>query len=330
MSKKELLALFLDRSGAGALLRSAASWEGLLVLNYHRVGPWPTTVWDKDLFSATQEGFHDQLSFLKANFDVVGFDDFAGLGNRRGRHVQITFDDGYRDNHDLAFPVLSDLGLSATFFVCTGFIDQGGVPWWDELAWIVNHSQSGKQARFRGLEFSLADPTQRLATVRQLNALYDGLTESERPGFLDELAQALLSKRCGPAEGASLWMTWDMIRAMHQGGMTIGGHTLNHVELSRYSESDQLIEITGSCQRIETEVGAPVRTFSYPYGTQNSFNNETRQALANAGIEYAYSYSGGYQGVTGWDRYDLKRTPVEAHHSQAFFRSMLSLPRLFA
>lgn len=330
MSKKELLALLLDRSGAGALLRSVASWEGLLVLNYHRVGPWPTTVWDQDLFSATQQGFYDQLRFLKANFEVVGFDDIAGVGKKRGRHVQITFDDGYRDNHDLAYPVLSDLGLSATFFVCTGFIDQGGVPWWDELAWLVNHSQAGKQAKFRGSQLSLADPTQKLEAVRQLNAVYDDLTESERSDFLDELAQALLSKRCGPADGASLWMTWDMIRAMHEGGMTIGGHTLNHVELSRYSESEQLIEITGSCQRIQAEVGAPVRTFSYPYGTQHSFNNETRVALANSGIEYAYSYSGGYQGLLGWDRYDLKRTPVEAHHSQAFFRSMVSFPQLFA
>lgn len=330
MSKKELLALILDRSGAGALLRSAASWQGLLVLNYHRVGPWPSTVWDRDLFSATQQGFHDQLSFLKANFDVVGFDDIAEIEGKRGRHVQITFDDGYRDNHDLAFPVLSDLGLSATFFVCTGFIDHGGVPWWDELAWIVNHSQIGNQASFRELDLRLADSNQRLSAVRQLNALYDGLTEQERQGLLDELAQALRSKRCGQADGASLWMTWDMIRAMHRGGMTIGGHTLNHVELSRFSEPDQLIEITGSCQRIQSEVGAPVRTFSYPYGTQHSFNNDTRLALANAGIEYAYSYSGGYQGLTGWDRYDLKRTPVEAHHSPSFFRAMLSLPKLFA
>jgi peptidoglycan/xylan/chitin deacetylase (PgdA/CDA1 family) len=330
MRKKELLASILERTGAGTLLRSAPTWQGLLVLNYHRVGPWPTTVWDKDLFSTTQEGFRDQLKFLKANFDVVGFDEVASVANKRGRHVQITFDDGYRDNHDLAFPVLTDLGLSATFFICTGFIDKARVPWWDELAWIVNHAQTRNRATFRGLELSLGDAQQKLAAARRLNALYDRIGESERASFLDELSQAISSKRCTPVDGASLWMSWDMIRTLHRGGMTIGGHTLTHIELSRFSESEQLVEIKGSCQRIEAEIGAPVRAFSYPYGTPHSFNSSTRIALTDAGIEYAYSYGGGYQGRTGWDRYDLKRTPVEAHHSDALFRSMVSVPRLFA
>lgn len=330
MNKKELLASVLDKSGAGSVIRRAFSWDGLLVLNYHRVGNWSSTVWDQDLFSATQQVFHDQLTFLKRTCDVVGFDEIGGVANKRGRHVQITFDDGYIDNHDLAFPVLADLGLSATFFVCTGFIDQGGVPWWDELAWIVNHAKRTTSVRFRGEDLCVTRPGNNLGLVRQLNALYDQSTEVARHGFLDELAQALDSVRCTQADSSTLWMNWDMIRAMHQGGMTIGGHTLNHVELSRYGETDQLNEIKGSCERIQSEIGAPVRTFSYPYGTPHSFNDETRQALANAGIEYAYSYSGGYQNPVNWDRYDLKRTPVEAHHSAAFFRATVSLPSLFA
>lgn len=330
MSKKELLASILDQSGAGTFFRKTWGWDGLLVLNYHRVGNWASSVWDRDLFSATQQGFHDQLTFLKSNFDVVGFDDIPGILTKRGRHVQITFDDGYRDNHDVAFPVLRDLGLSATFFVCTGFIDHGGAPWWDELAWIVHHAKATSTVRFKGVNLCLGPAADKVDAIRQLNALYDRLTDDERQGFLDQLSEALHSVRCSKADASGLWMTWGMIRAMHNGGMTIGGHTLNHVELSRCSERDQLLEITGSCQRIQAEIGAVVRTFSYPYGTPHSFNRETRQALTNAGIEYAYSYSGGYQGKSGWDHYDLKRAAVELHHSPAYFRSMVSVPQLFA
>lgn len=331
MSKKELLASILERSGANALFRMSRSWDGLLVLNYHRVGDWPNTVWDRDLFSATQEEFREQLVFLKSNCDVIGADDISSVQNKRGRYVQITFDDGYKDNHDFAFPVLTDVGLSATFFICTGFIDQGGVPWWDELAWIVNHApESAETIEFRGLGIQVPPTGARLNLTRKLNALYDSQTEDVREDFLEKLSVSLRSKRCGPQEAADLWMSWDMIRAMHRGGMTIGGHTLNHVELSRYDEAEQIREIAGSCERIQAEIGAPVRIFSYPYGTPYSFNKETRLALAKAGVEFAYSYSGGYQSMASWDKYDLKRTPVEAHHSKALFRSTVSVPQLFA
>ncbi len=112
--------------------------------------------------------------------------------------------------------------------------------------------------------------------------------------------------------------------------MSIGGHTLNHVELSRHTEAEQLKEILGSCQRITEMTGAPVKTFSFPYGAPHSFNDETRKALASAGISYGYSYYGGYQKPGEWDRYDLLRVPVEVVHSEALFKATLTLPSLLA
>lgn len=330
MSKRELFSKLLDRTALGAGVRRLYRWNGLVVLNYHRVGNWRTEPWDRDLFSAQQDSFARQVRFLKSNFDVVGIDDLADIEKKSGRYVQITFDDGYRDNHDVAYPILRAERATATFFVCTGFIDHGGIPWWDELAWIVNHAQTDQLRSFKGLHDLPLRGEMRLGSIRQLNDLYDRLPDDRRGSFLDELAQTIGSQRCPASEANQLWMNWEMVKSMHQGGMSIGGHTLNHVELSRHNESEQLQEILGSCQRITEMTGAPVKTFSFPYGAPHSFNDETRKALAQAGIQYGYSYYGGYQQVGRWDRYNLLRVPVEVVHSEALFKATLTLPSLLA
>lgn len=330
MSKRELLSKGLEGLGLGAVLRSTVKWNGLVVLNYHRVGNWQAEPWDRDLFSASQEAFARQVRFLKSNFDLVGVDDMAAIENKPGRYVQITFDDGYRDNHDVAFPILKAAGAFATFFVCTGFIDQGGIPWWDELAWIVNHAHVDHLQGFMDLHDLPLRGDARLKTIRRLNDLYDSLPDDVRQSFLDDFAQAVGTQRCPISESQKLWMNWEMVKAMHEGGMSIGGHTLNHVELSRHSETEQMQEILGSCQRITEMTGAPVKTFSFPYGAPHSFNQETRNALAQAGIRYGYSYYGGYQKPGEWDRYNLLRVPVEVVHSEALFKATLTLPSLLA
>jgi peptidoglycan/xylan/chitin deacetylase (PgdA/CDA1 family) len=52
-------------------------------------------------------------------------------GERLDRELAVTFDDGYRDNFDLAAPVLEKLSLPATFFVVTQWMGTDIVPWWD-------------------------------------------------------------------------------------------------------------------------------------------------------------------------------------------------------
>ena len=53
-------------------------------------------------------------------------------GDLPARALAITFDDGYADNAEVAAPILERLGLPATFFVTTGFL-QGGCMWNDRV-----------------------------------------------------------------------------------------------------------------------------------------------------------------------------------------------------
>src|SRR5690349_13667014 len=123
-SRRGRAAAGLRRTGLSAVLRRVGTWRGLLGLNYHRIGDAEASPLDRDLFSASVEAFEQQVDDLAREADVIALADVpAALRARRGRRVLITFDDGYRDAFEVAFPVLRRAGLPAAFFVVTDFLD---------------------------------------------------------------------------------------------------------------------------------------------------------------------------------------------------------------
>jgi len=320
MSKREIAAKVLEVSGLGRVVRKVLPWNGLLVFNYHRVGDDTGSRFNRDLWSTTAEDFDAQLRFFKRNFDVIGQDDVKDvLGRRRGRHIQVTFDDGYLDNYEVAYPLLKSHGISATFFIATGMLDSPRVPWWDEIAWIVR----GSKKTLPG-----GEPEQG-KVIQTLCSVYRALSADKKEAFVKFLADAMETERPTPADAKGLWMSWDMVRSMRAGGMRFGGHTVSHAELARLTRQEQAREIIGCKERLEVELSEPMTTFSYPYGEEFSFNEDTLSCLREAGVQFSYSYYGGFQDHTSYTPLDLKRYAMERHLSPALWALLTTAPKLW-
>jgi peptidoglycan/xylan/chitin deacetylase (PgdA/CDA1 family) len=317
-SRRDRAAGLLAAPGSSAAARRLPRWRGVLTLNYHRVGDWTGQPWDRTLWSATAEAFDAQLAVLARDAEVIAPDDVdaAVRSGRRGRRVLITFDDGYRDNWEIAFPLLRRHGLPATFFLTTGFLDRPHVAWWDELAWMVRRGGG--------------DPADHDATIASLCARYKQLPAERAAELLDEIAAQTGAGRCPPAEAAELWMTWDHARELRDGGMRIGGHTVTHPLLSRVSVERQEGEIAGCARRLERELGAPMTWFAYPVGSRDTFTAETQRILAAHGVELAFSFYGGFGRFARWDPLDVPRVHVGPHYTPQLAFAALVAPRLFA
>lgn len=221
------------------------------------------------------------MASLKASFDVISMHDLAAaLADPRGRSVMITFDDGYRDNYERAYPVLKEYGLSATFFLTTGFLDKQIVPWWDEIAWMVRNATVPLLPAGKWFDEPLQTDQKHwdYAIVRLLR-LYKRLGGDRTENYLNDLGAALRTGRCPAEVGRELWMTWDMIREMKAGGMTFGGHTVNHPVLANLPAEEQDYEVGECRRRLVAEIGEPIDAFSYPVGGKTAFNEITQRAL---------------------------------------------------
>jgi len=91
-----------------------------VILNYHSIHP-------SHKFATKPDDFLQQMEYLASYFTVISLPEFYEMRNTRGvlsgKLAVVTFDDGYEDNYEYAFPILKTLGIPATIFLTTGFIN---------------------------------------------------------------------------------------------------------------------------------------------------------------------------------------------------------------
>lgn len=128
-TKKSIKSLLGRAAGACGLLARDFSSK-LIIVTFHRVNDRL----DLDGITCDSRTFETFCRYFRRHFTVVPLSEqIAGIrsGRNLGGTLSITFDDGYRDNAEVAAPILKRLGLPATFFVVTGFIGTEYTPPWD-------------------------------------------------------------------------------------------------------------------------------------------------------------------------------------------------------
>jgi peptidoglycan/xylan/chitin deacetylase (PgdA/CDA1 family) len=330
-TKIERAAWALSRSGAGALLRRLPSWHGVLTLCFHRIGDANGSAWEPNLWDATVTELDETLGFLRRHVDLIAPQDLLAIEQvPRGRHVLLTFDDGYREWSSEVLPVLRHHGVSAAFFLSTGFIDSPRAPWWYEIPWMVRRSTEGalQPGEWISAPLQLGSANQE-AAMNFLLDTYKSLPDERTEAFLAWIGEQCGSGRCDPLDAREDWLSWDGARELRDAGMEIGGHTVDHPVLAWLPPSAQRAQIVECKRRIEDELERPMRMFSYPIGQADSFDAETRALLREEGVRLAFSYRGGYaRGGRRLDPLDVPR--VTGGMEPLILRAALTLPQAFA
>jgi len=201
--------------------------------------------------------------------------------------VAVTFDDGYRDNFELARRILLKAGIPATFFVPIRQIEAGEVYWWDHLfsvakthfgcfkAWLRDNRLPATYQRFLKSPFSDRVGPLCRSIVRYINDL--GVVE--RNNFLDALVQEF-----GLYDGERLLMTWNEISQLKRDGFSIGSHSLSHIPLTELTTEQAKVEIKDSRAILSNKVDDEIEGFSYPRGRWNG-------TLAELAAQEGYSFA---------------------------------------
>jgi peptidoglycan/xylan/chitin deacetylase (PgdA/CDA1 family) len=292
----------------------------LLVLNYHRIGNPNDCPYDSGVFSATVDELDQQVRFLKRQFTVVSLDEAIEILDNPGfRHpaVLLTFDDGYRDSYQAAFPVLSAHRTQAAFFLPTSFIGTNRVALWDAVAFIVKHTRK-KTVRLASAplrEFDLASEGPE-EVAAQLLQFYKRTPGADAERFLSMLEEACDFPR--PDNGERLFMNWEEAASMLRGGMAIGSHTHTHPVLSQLEEGDLALELKLSKITLEERLGVKTDALAYPFGLPETLSPAVFRAAEQAGYRAAFSFNGGVNRPGSINRFNILRSAVCPEDASVF------------
>ncbi|WP_233842624.1 polysaccharide deacetylase family protein [Dyella sp. 2HG41-7] len=325
-------------TGALQPLQRVRSWlqKDLRILAYHRIMPLPDSAsfdFDLELISTTPERFRAQMLHVKQHFVPVRLSDVAAAINSGAAlppdAVAITFDDGYDDNYRIAYPILRELNIPATFFVSTGHIDTGkpyGYDWLVHMILLTNAPRlvlpeidmDVPMPRDRELRRSLA------GTVLKNMKSIDAMAQEAMIGRLEHewnMPSNVRPDDCRP-------MTWNQVREMHAAGFEIGSHGVYHRMLAKLQHDLMVDEIRQSKATLDRELDAPATLMSYPVGGDRAFDDAVMNATRDAGFDLAVCYICGTNPRAASHRYALRRLPVERMMSPGWFAAMLTLPSL--
>jgi len=337
--KRQAAATVARLTGATSLLRGwrQRSPQALTILAYHRVldiGDEDAFEFDVELVSASVAGFERQMRHVREHYVPLTFRDVLDrVENRvplpRGACV-VTFDDGYSDNYENAFPILRRLGIPATMFVSTGYLDSGETFWFDRVAHAVLRTRQPALALggLPALDLARGTRARRSELVRLLRHLMR-VPDRERVR-LAQLAIATLLPDAPLRHAASAPMTWDHVSEMSRAGIEFGAHTVSHPVLSMLEPERLRGELRDSKQRIEQVLGQRVEVIAYPVGGRDAFSPEVQSAVRDAGYRLGVSYVPGTERPPQWDPFALRRIHVERYVDAAWFEAMLAAPRFFA
>ena len=290
------LSIGLTSSGLIHLYRSIRPGRAVILM-YHRIlpGDEAARVFSDTSIIVHEDSFAAQMKFLSEHYRVIPLDDLAArIASNRSlpdRAVAVTFDDGWADNYQYAFPILKAYGIPATIFLTSGFIGQKRIFWQEELRFLLTRMTASPDWQQDWPEFKKAQPQPVKDVLNKtgtggnrdlLIAALKNTSPDTRRAFLDNLSGFLHNPR--PPYETHGFLDWTRIREMKSAGISFGAHSVNHTILTAVGRDEAWRELSESKAQIEAALDAPVTGLAYPNG---NYNREMLEMVRACGYGHA-------------------------------------------
>ena len=310
------------------------------ILTYHRVCDISNIEgypFDIELISTDTENFSWQMEFIKKHYNPIHLsriidyldEDIALPLNP----IVITFDDGFDDIYNNAFPILKRLDIPASLFMTTSFVEEEKTIWYERLAHFI--LKTDYKIVISDLSFEI--PASKDISVRrqyysQLVEQLKLLPNSKRIKLIEELYENYNENYYATSKSVrslSRSLNWDQILELSKSIFEIGSHSLTHPVFTSLTDKDLRHELVDSKNILESKLALNIDAIAYPVGTLIAFDERVKAATSDSEYKLGLTYVEGRNNPKNLDRFALKRMHVDRDLPKDTFICKLAMPSIF-
>lgn len=311
----------------------------ILILTYHGVLPERFIPKDGQVYEyrnvVSQKAFRAQMEWLNREFNPISAVELlTNLTNEQIPKIKfsvlVTFDDGFENNYEYAYPILYNMGIPAHFFLTTSFVGTTNLLWSEEINFRLMHTSQKKiefNIREKSIRYLLETTKQKEAASAQIRNWLKKQKKETIKLFLNKFRQMLadVDLMTVPKERYK-FMDWQQAKEMSENGMIMGSHTTEHYLLNSLNEIEALETLKSSKDAIENHLKTPCNLFAYPNGESWNYSNRDFRLLKRLGYHLAFTQIHGYNSLESILRFPfaLRRLNISYNVSMPVFQAMVS------
>jgi peptidoglycan/xylan/chitin deacetylase (PgdA/CDA1 family) len=299
------------------------------ILAYHRIFPNSYIPDQRSSFyrlGITESLFEEHIRYITQHHNCLTFNDAASFMQNRTLPkdcVMITFDDGYKDNMNIALPIMEKYKVPFTVYVCTGFIDKKASLWWYEVESIIMRLKTiDIKLGVHTFKRDLNEAFEKISLIEEVNNIFKTSSIQDQTKYIEQFRAISDLKFTYHKD----FLTWDELRAFSKHPLvTIGAHTVHHPALACLNPNEMHEEIFLSKIRLEEELRIPVNHFAFPFGKKPQCSLREFQTCKELQFATASTTRFGHLQKEHFAApYSLPRIAIDYHDSIPILKTKLS------
>ncbi|SFN32981.1 polysaccharide deacetylase family protein [Salegentibacter flavus] len=269
----------------------------LIISNYHYIrenfsAPFPS------IFGLSPVQFRRQMEELSKFGEFISLKDLHHYRENplNKNYFLITFDDGLKEQYELAKPVVDSMGISAVYFINTSNFTEKKVSLVHKIH-LLRSRVAPEEILQMITEFANVELNQEEidAAVKHYN--YDSsqnarlkyllnfkLSTIEQENIINPLFQQVFDEKKVATE---LYFSEKMLTNLWEEG-SLASHSHSHLPLGKLSQAEVEQELRQTQDFFKSEFGKPAKAISYPYGSYEACKN-IRESASNSGFDLGFS-----------------------------------------
>jgi peptidoglycan/xylan/chitin deacetylase (PgdA/CDA1 family) len=267
----------------------------------------------QSLGDLSPETLAQRVRELKSSFEFVTCRDMVTrlVEGTKAPLAALTFDDGSRDVTEVALPILQALGVPATAFVITNYLDSGGLPWPLKIRLMRRLLPLHNGGAWPGEAVAVAiDPSRRRIEEREFVPLLFRRLRAVAPSEIEAtIARWTVRLPMDPCavDIEDMSLHWDQLEQLIASGWEIASHSVHHPWFPGLSAEERVRELVESRRALEERLGINIAGFCVPWGSARHVDACPPEMLRAAGYMYACTSLHGFN-TRMKHVYQLRRT----------------------